>query len=188
LYDLNPDTPKIRTHKGFVSPEVIFGIDSQLFLLLNQHQCDDSHQEAKKDAEEMHQHHLSTVCIDTCCHPEHQEEVSVFHWTGELSGTFDRHKLLEFLNGLNNQFYRVKGFLKLSEDSIMQLVNFAFGRYNFFPVPKYVGNSVLTFMGDRLNETELREATLHRLNSCIISTKTTPSLAIGGSCSNNNYQ
>lgn len=118
VYALNSATPKVKTDAGKVNPDLIFGLDSQLF----QHTSEQVH---------LDKHH-------------HDNEVDVLNVITEKE--FERQSFEKFLSGLPRMdYYRIKGMVKLDDKFFM--LNYVFGRYDLFPMSKYSGASKLVFMG-----------------------------------------
>jgi G3E family GTPase len=85
VYELNPTTLKVKTYKGVVSPDLIFGIDSKLGDVL-----------AQKEEE----------LLDRNIHHHNEVEVLEVHTKKQ----FERKDLVERIKSLSKSFYRVKGF------------------------------------------------------------------------------
>lgn len=122
VYELNLDTPKVKTDKGVVDPDLIFGIDTNLF----------SAQEETAQIKDEHHHH---------------NEVDLIEVVTEKS--FVRKSFVDFLENLpKTHFYRIKGMVNFSDGAY--LVNYVFGRFNFEKLNKYQGSTKLIFMGEDL--------------------------------------
>ncbi|KAF8905014.1 CobW/HypB/UreG, nucleotide-binding domain-containing protein [Gymnopilus junonius] len=137
LYTLNDTTPKIKCQgRNGVDPELIFGLQSRLFL---------SESEAPVEHDEVetltlgrggileHHHHHS----EPCTKEEHDRPI-------------EKDALIEALGLLpRDAVWRVKGFVRL-EDGKWYIVNWAFGRYE---LREYAGEDVvrieMTVMGSR---------------------------------------
>eukprot|EP00127_Corallochytrium_limacisporum_P004302 Clim_evm247s157 gene=Clim_evmTU247s157 len=119
--DLNTDTPRVLSTNGAVAPDLIFGLDTKLFSILN----------------------------DTNIIPYHQSaEVDIY--TVEKRGVdpVDRAEFDAALDTLSKEdFYRVKGFVRFPDG--MYILNHAFGRREYHPIANYEKcvSMLLTFMG-----------------------------------------
>mmetsp|Transcript_12892 Transcript_12892/g.22280 ORF Transcript_12892/g.22280 Transcript_12892/m.22280 type:complete len:312 (-) Transcript_12892:985-1920(-) len=134
VVELNPDTPKVKTlDKGRVAAQLIFGLDSRLFLLANQ-----SRDEAKLEkVTEKHQ----------CLEVDLIEVMPPADWAGP---TLTKAQLESFLDQLPKDcFIRVKGVVVLSDcEPPAQVVNYVRGRYDLVPLQTYSGPALqLVFMG-----------------------------------------
>lgn len=122
VYELNPSTPKIKTDRGKIDPDVIFGLDSKLFEKFQ----DVQFQEQRKDA-----HH-------------HEHELGFFSYRSD--GNFFKPNFEQFLDSIPKEdFYRIKGII-LFENSFYVL-NYVFGKFSFTPIQKYKGPTKLLFIG-----------------------------------------
>ncbi len=122
VYELNVDTPKIKTNHGVVNPDLIFGIDSALFSGAD----------------------LSPMARNV---NHHQAEVDIIEL--KTSHVFDREQFEKFLSSLpKSTFFRIKGMVTLPAGPY--LVNYVFGRFQLEPLKKYTGTTQLIFMGDEL--------------------------------------
>ena len=120
IYELNPVTPKIKTDEGKISPDIIFGIDTNLFSNLNE----------KININKNH----------------YKEEVEILEVSTKqhFSLTF----INEFLLNLPNwDFYRIKGII-ISDNEEIFLINYVFGRFELKQLTaSKVELSQITFMG-----------------------------------------
>jgi len=122
VYTLNPTTPKIKTDKGRVSPDIVFGLDSQLFQTA---------QEVRLDAQSHDLRH-------------HQHEVELFECSTDAM--FNKAVVSALLSSLPaSDMIRIKGMIRTPEGP--QLVNYVFGRFDLIPLPSYTGKTALVFMG-----------------------------------------
>lgn len=122
VYELNPHTPKIRTDKGEVNPDLVFGLDSKLFM--NWKDKDHGKHEEHKD--------------------HHEKEVDIFEVITDK--IFTKDKFSEFLDKLDSRdFYRIKGMIQFENDKY--LLNYVFGKYDYDKLSKYKGITKLVFMG-----------------------------------------
>ena len=123
LYTLNDLTPKIKCQgRNGVDPNLIFGLQSKLFLLSE-----------KKESE-----------------VEHDEVETLTILRGDSDG-IEQETLIEALHSLSREcVWRAKGFVKLS-DGRWLIVNWAFGRYelNDFLGVDMTGVVRMTVMGSR---------------------------------------
>ena len=127
LYEINLDTPKIKTHRGTVSPDIIFGLDSKLFLT----------QEAV-EGEERH-----------ADHDHHSHEVEIFEI--RPSEMLDPKELTTTLEQLpKTDFYRIKGVLKTQESAY--IMNCSFGECAVTHLSHMTGDQRMVFFGENLSE------------------------------------
>ncbi|NCU41770.1 MAG: hypothetical protein EOM19_03540 [Candidatus Moranbacteria bacterium] len=120
LYEINLDTPKIQTDHGSVSPEIIFGLDSKLFL--------------EKDSSE------KDVSAD-----HHSYEVDIIEI--RPSSQFAQETLSPLLKNFPKEhFYRIKGVLETRDKPL--LLNFSFGDFTFTSLSTMKGVSRVVFMGE----------------------------------------
>ena len=125
LYEINLDTPKIKTDHGSIDPDIAFGLDSKLFLT----------QESVAEEES----HFSR---------DHQNaEVDLIEITPH--DTFDIQKLTEDLKKFpKKNFYRIKGIVTTSLKSSV-VINYAFGISTFTPIADHMDiNPRVVFMGE----------------------------------------
>lgn len=120
LYEINLDTPKIQTNRGSISPEIIFGLDSKLFLEKNR---------VEKD-----------VLID-----HHSYEVDIIEIRPQ--NIFTEESLSLILQTFPKEhFYRIKGVLKTKQKPL--LINFSFGDFTFTHLSIMKGVARVVFMGE----------------------------------------
>jgi len=121
VYELNPQTPKVRTDRGTIDPDLIFGLDTKLFERLE----DVTFETRNKD-----EHH-------------HTHEVETLEMT--FDQTFNKVKFEQFLGSLAGpDFYRIKGIIQFQDG--FSVVNYVFGKWTIEPI-LYKGKSKLVFMG-----------------------------------------
>ncbi len=125
LYEINLDTPKIKTDRGFIDPNIVFGLDSTLFL-------------TQESVTEEEAHFL---------HNHQDMEVDLIEITP--SGTFNQQKIAEDLKKFpKKNFYRIKGILKISSTASF-VINYAFGSTTFTHIPDHQDlSSRVVFMGE----------------------------------------
>jgi G3E family GTPase len=159
LNTLNDLTPKIRckSRQG-VDPNIIFGLDSQLFLHREDATIDHTHNDEVETVtiykglsppEHHHGHSHS--------HKEHTIPISSYGHVGHQTqdpAPIDHTQFEAALSLLSKEtVWRVKGFLRTAPDRV-EILNWAFGRYDFTPAPQDVGLAAgdaikLTVMGER---------------------------------------
>ncbi|KAI8977459.1 CobW/HypB/UreG, nucleotide-binding domain-containing protein [Mycotypha africana] len=116
---LNTDTPKVKCDKDGVSPDLVFGLDTQLF----------------KVGYNKNDKHLEESVFD----PKHQEnEVDLLRILQSVGENNNRPLTLEqfetFLKSMPKEdIYRIKGFIRL-DNGKLSIVNHAFGRWTLTPV------------------------------------------------------
>lgn len=136
LYEINLDTPKIKTDHGHIDPQIIFGLDSTLFL-------------TEESVSEEEQHILQ----------DHQSmEVELIEITPHE--IFDEQKIVDDLKKFpKKNFYRIKGIIHTTDG--MRIINYAFGSSAITPTTS-VTNSRVVFMGEDLMQyKDLIIATFH---------------------------
>lgn len=111
LYEINLDTPKIKTDQGFIDPNIVFGLDSTLFL-------------TQSSVTKEEKHFLK----------EHQDmEADLIEITPQA--TYETQKLINDLKKFpKNKFYRIKGIV--NTDSKPTILNCAFGACTLTPINK----------------------------------------------------
>ncbi|KAI8379280.1 CobW/HypB/UreG, nucleotide-binding domain-containing protein [Radiomyces spectabilis] len=117
INELNTDTPKVKCDKDGVSPDLIFGLDTQLFKVTN---------------EKTHQ--LNEMVFD----PHHQENevdlVQIVQTTDAGNNNITRELLDSFLKTMPKEdIYRIKGFVRDNLDKLY-ILNHAFGRFELTEV------------------------------------------------------
>ncbi|RIA95967.1 CobW/HypB/UreG, nucleotide-binding domain-containing protein [Glomus cerebriforme] len=130
INELNTDTPKVKCEgKNGVSPDLIFGIDTKLFDLATKFS-----ELIDPRIENHHQHEIDLIQVIKSCKPD------------PLISSFTKKHFEIFLESLsNNDIYRLKGFVRLTqesnEDNQLYIVNHAFGRYTLTPIQRSLNNS-----------------------------------------------
>lgn len=124
LYDINLDTPKIKTRRGHIDPDIIFGLDSTLFL---------SADDATRAEQLPHDHHLTEV------------ELVEFAPTQTYDVADLRARLRQFPKAA---FYRIKGIVRVIGGT-MAIINYAFGDVEITSLAKDVAPRVVC-MGENL--------------------------------------
>ncbi|KAJ7713893.1 CobW/HypB/UreG, nucleotide-binding domain-containing protein [Mycena maculata] len=153
LYTLNDLTPKIRCRgRNGVDPNLIFGIESKLFLEQDQAVPD-------------HNDEVQTISLYVGYEPEQHDDHVLGHVhshdpteKGQTSNSIDEQVLIEALNGLSKEsVWRVKGFVRLTGKG-MHILNWAFGRFELTALGANTeaGTVKLTAMG---KSGEVRRAT-----------------------------
>lgn len=125
VYELNPNTPKVKTDHGMISPDLIFGLDTKLFTT----QAEVDVANASRNV-----HH-------------HEQEVEIAELVSDR--TFTREQVDAALRALpRTEFYRIKGMIKFTDG--FELLNYVFGRFDYLPLRQYTGQTKITFMGEEL--------------------------------------
>ncbi|CAE6412341.1 unnamed protein product [Rhizoctonia solani] len=150
LGTLNDLTPKLRCQgKSGVPPNLLFGLDSKQFL----------HLAAPQDADKNHHDEVetATLCRGTHLTPPHAHSHSHDQHSTEHvddGGPLTRDRLSDALGKLpKDSIYRVKGFVRFRDQDPIEVLNWAFGRFELVPCttnPRYQLNSndlLLTVMG-----------------------------------------
>lgn len=126
VYELNPTTPKIKTNKGKISPDLIFGIDTTLFSKTDSVEIDKSKVISSNPIEN---HHNEVEIIEIITKKE-----------------FKRSDFEKFLVSLKpSDFYRIKGMVKFENG--FYLLNYVFGKFDFIKLQKYKDTTKIVFMG-----------------------------------------
>ncbi len=125
VYDLNLTTPKVKTDRGRIDPELVFGLDTKLF--------ESQAQAAEADRGKDERHHDLEV-----------ELIQV-----RTGRTIDRAAFESLLKSLPPEyFFRIKGALVFPEGRF--LLNYVFGRYDLQELRRYDGQTQIIFMGKDL--------------------------------------
>jgi len=123
VYELNATTPKIKTDKGYISANLVFGLNSK--LIQTQHQ---------ENVSEDHEHHHKEV------------EILELH----SAKSFNKDEFLKIIKDLPKwDFYRIKGLIKTEDKTI--LINCAFGDIEVIDSNEQYNESAVTFMGKNMN-------------------------------------
>ncbi|CUA70877.1 hypothetical protein RSOLAG22IIIB_04361 [Rhizoctonia solani] len=154
LGTLNDLTPKLRCQgKSGVPPNLLFGLDSKQFL----------HLPAPQGTDENHHDEVETVTLCIGSHLVHAHSHSHSdshedHSTEPLDHPpLTRDRLSEALDKLpKDSIYRVKGFVRFGDQDPIEVLNWAFGRFELVPcattTTRYQLNAhelLLTVMGAR---------------------------------------
>ncbi|KAF8150572.1 CobW/HypB/UreG, nucleotide-binding domain-containing protein [Crassisporium funariophilum] len=148
LHTLNDLTPKIKCQrKTGVDPELIFGLQSKLFML--------SDLETNQSSDPVVHDEVETITVfrggslqHNSAHNHHEHEEQLLD---VVDSPIEKDKLMEALHTLSRDcIWRAKGFVKLS-DGTWWIINWAFGRYE---LTEYGGLDIpglvrITVMGSR---------------------------------------
>ncbi|KAK5993651.1 Zinc chaperone YjiA [Cladobotryum mycophilum] len=156
--DLEVDVARVKSDKGWVGVDLVFGVDGGLAKQLTEAEANGEHQQNGDHQQNgHHQHNGDTHDHEHETH-SHQGEVEVL--SVELKGTtpnsaVSTEKLLKFLKSApKDEAYRIKSILTLSstppnsDPDVPQpadhpqgryILNWAFGRWAFTPVSDGVG-------------------------------------------------
>jgi G3E family GTPase len=127
VYELNPNTPKIKTTDGNLSKDLLLGLDTKLLEV-----SETEYYQANPQDDSNHDH------------DHHPDSVDVF--VVESDAKFDTAKLEAVLSELKNrEFIRIKGVVATEQG--YQLLNWVFGRLVWQELTKYSGATKITFMG-----------------------------------------
>lgn len=153
--DLEVDVAKVKSTKGWVSKDLVFGVDGGLAQSLTEVDVNGDHKHEHKENGDGHDH-------------SHQNEVEVLSLEvkGAKGAAVSTDKLLGFLRGApKDEIYRIKSLVTLSSppsnsdpdvpkpaanDSGRYILNWAFGRWTFTPVGEALKEH------DSSNDTTLR--------------------------------
>ena len=168
VFEVNPDTPKIRTKKGFVDAELLIGMDSTLFQRSQEAVC------TSDSCSTRHPHAHADHTHGKADEQHHAKEVDLLHWSSPRSEPgLDFNSIVNLLEGVNREkYYRIKGVLYINGKTVPDthdslsvpsslsplstqakqcfpvMVNYAFGRYEMRVLQNDAGDaSFLTFMG-----------------------------------------
>jgi G3E family GTPase len=120
LFDMHLDTPKVKTDRGIVPPDLVFGLDSSFLAKLG----------PTLDQPAVPDHHVREV-----------EVVEV-----RTSSTVAKDKVKALLAALTpEEAYRVKGVLIGPGGA--EILNSVAGRVDWTPHPGYSGPTAIVFMG-----------------------------------------
>jgi G3E family GTPase len=131
VFELNPDTPKIKTDQGHVDAEMIFGIETTLFstkasIIEQEDLVPANHQAGEVDLIELH-----------------------------MGKMYSKETINEILESLPKEdFFRIKGVIRSEDGSFV--VNYAYGDFNLQPIDSFLGESRIVFMGPDLSEYKSR--------------------------------
>jgi G3E family GTPase len=126
LYDINLDTPKIKTDHGFVHSEIVFGLNTTLF----------DTNESVLNAEQ------------NFAHDHHSIEVDLLEINPDT--VFDAKKIeIDLQKFPKNNFYRIKGLIHTTDGYMV--INHAFGntQLHIIDTPRN-SDARVVFMGDDL--------------------------------------
>ncbi|CCO28535.1 hypothetical protein BN14_02530 [Rhizoctonia solani AG-1 IB] len=131
LGTLNDLTPKLRCQgKSGVPYNLLFGLDSKQFLDLPTH-SDENHHDEVETATVCRGVHLPHTHTHTHTHdrtPSHDEALP------ETAAPLTRDLLSEALGRLpKDSIYRVKGFVRFRGEDPIEILNWAFGRFDLVP-------------------------------------------------------
>ncbi|KAI8802588.1 CobW/HypB/UreG, nucleotide-binding domain-containing protein [Cladochytrium replicatum] len=157
--ELNEDTPKIKCdgERGFVSPDLVFGLDSQLLEKLERDGAgsnlfvDEDHHFSEVDVVQLSSPEwISEVTCEECGSHDHDhhnhdthkitdiklQDTSTIQKKTSISDLHTAETLSKFLDSLDkDEVYRVKGIIRLREgegdaaQGVGYILNWAFGRH-----------------------------------------------------------
>ena len=117
VYELNPQTPKIKTDKGFIDADLIFGSNLKLVSIKSSHNTDKTH---------------------------HHNEVDIMELVTKPPINYD--EFVEFIKSLPKwDFYRIKGLIHTDKGNF--LLNCSFGDYQITEYKHDENETQITFMG-----------------------------------------
>ncbi|KAF4987841.1 hypothetical protein FDECE_15280 [Fusarium decemcellulare] len=144
--DLEVDVAKVKSDKGWVSMDLVFGVDGGLAQELTEAEVNDDH----KTNGHSHNHTSGETNGHSHSHQNEVEVLSIEVKTDDSSARISTEKLLTFLSSApKDEAYRIKAFLTLSSTpsnsdpdipkpepsaSGRYILNWAFGRWTFTPV------------------------------------------------------
>jgi G3E family GTPase len=135
--ELNTDTPKIKYDvKTGVSPDVVFGLDTQLFEL------------------ELRDKDRETFQLEPRHHSKEIDIIQVLETPTNTDSVMRVQDLEAFLGSLSSEeVYRVKGLIQLKDEEEAEklfILNWAFGRFSLTRVTRHLDPPIqtqLTVMG-----------------------------------------
>ncbi|CAO3613762.1 unnamed protein product [Cunninghamella blakesleeana] len=114
--ELNTDTPKVKCDQNGISPDLVFGLDTELFKV-------SYHQSGNMEEMVFDPHHQANeVDLLQVIIPIDQQHLTRDVFEGWL-------KTLP-----KDDIYRVKGFVRLGNEGTLYILNHAFGRFTLTPV------------------------------------------------------
>lgn len=142
VYELRPGIPVVKTTTGRVHPDVLFGIRGDVKRV----------ELADIGEKELHGEHL------------HEDEIETFSFRTDNSVKKDCFEAV--LDGLSEEYYRIKGFIKLLGSDEMYLVNFVCGRHEIEEVENGIDEegSRVVFIGRGI--LKYKDPVLGRLKKC----------------------
>ncbi|KAJ7773078.1 CobW/HypB/UreG, nucleotide-binding domain-containing protein [Mycena metata] len=147
LHTLNDLTPKIRCKGATIEPELIFGLESKLFLDPEQDHTTPSHND-EVETVSLYTGHAPVGDHHGHCH--HPPGTHTPAGVGEPPDSIDESDLRRVLETLSKEsVWRVKGFVRLTGKG-MHILNWAFGRFELTVGDEgETGTVRLTVMGER---------------------------------------
>jgi G3E family GTPase len=124
VYELNPETPKIETDRGWVNKQLIFGLDTKLL---------DNHQDMKLEQVNSNHHELEVEIVEIR--------------TKKIFQTEDFKQIVKKLNP--EYFYRVKGLVQCVDG--WMVLNYVAGRYSFTPIKYHREQTEIVCMGYKIH-------------------------------------
>lgn len=129
VYELNPTTPKIKTDNGSVPYDLLFGLDTKLFLDESESSVSDSLNKQNKD--------------------HHELEVELLELKD--SKAFDVENFKTIIEKLDaTKFYRIKGVVQTNNG--WHILNYVAGRYTFEPTLISRAQTEIVFMGYNIHK------------------------------------
>ncbi|KZT73484.1 cobW-domain-containing protein [Daedalea quercina L-15889] len=158
LNTLNDLTPKVRCEgRAGVDPNLIFGLDSKLFLAEAEHPHANHHDEVEtvtvfKGGQAPHSHDHSHAHEGPCHHSVAPPAQATEQPHAGATDTIDEESLTNALSGLSKETtWRVKGFVRTADG--IRILNWAFGRFDLSPSSadglRDRSALLLTVMGER---------------------------------------
>lgn len=127
VYELNLTTPKVKTERGRVSPDLVFGLDTRLF--------ETAEQVAEEERGKEPEHHRLEVEVMEVHSPRLMDRAALESLLKELPPEY---------------FYRIKGMVAFADGHY--LLNYVFGRFDLQKMTKYANSTKLIFMGKDLRD------------------------------------
>lgn len=110
--------------QGGVDPQLIFGLETKLFMDANEEYADSAHHDEVETVSIIRGADVRKSCQ---CHPHDAASNSEI----ESSSGITTDRLTEVLNGLDKEtIWRVKGFVLIEPEGNTYILNWAFGRFS----------------------------------------------------------
>lgn len=157
VYEMYLDCPKVETADGFVSKDLMLGIDHVNFVAApdldaHEHGHEHEHQQGHEH-EEQHQHSHGK-----------EEAYETFGYT-QADKAHSTEQITQVLNGLRTgDYYRIKGIVRTPQG--FSLLNYVFGRIDWQALPNYSGPTKINFIGRDIKSSASQVLT--KISECIV--------------------
>lgn len=116
--ELNTDTPKVKCDQNGISPDLVFGLDTELFKV-SYHQSGNMEEMVFDPHHQANEVDLIQVIVPIDQQVQYLTREAFEGWLKTLP---------------KDDIYRVKGFVRLDNEGILYILNHAFGRFTLTPV------------------------------------------------------